>query len=1577
MSPPETSRVGELRENSPPSPPSSSTSGAGERSSRPSEIGSDINTNAIQPPKLRLENGILLVDNSGSPHVATILDNTLGRPPQEYVTHEPSNPDQDQWLLDKKGRIFQISTYPKAGMIALHSSTPQLNPTSPPGSIKAALLESGNPPAAKNYLAVATGVYQDNNGEHWRIADGQLYRLTGIGVWKEAKKEQAGVTELSGGADNGVYGLKDGNKIINVGNDQTSKPQERSISAYAVSQGGQVALLLNADNDDQPASLRLLPSLLALPEQTTNLTPRYAGNAGDTVADLTSLGFSDKALFATDNENRVLMAPLPQPGQSELRFSVMPQYDLEKAFGNDMQAEGFTSDNSGRLSLLVKDNANQQHACPLIESGKTFRPGWNLSDILHIDNTMGLETLQESGLYTQEFGPLGSFTVANGKLYYKDQLTQQWRKAADHVESLQRGLDGQPYVLQEGKVKQLGVDHRSATIGYGDNNVFALTRSRGKPNLDKSPAGVPEGEIKAAAMLNSNQHVVLNVVLARENDVDVLKYNHIRPLSGKPMHPAVAIPTNGIEGEIRHLAVDQDQNLYALTQEGKLFSLPDQQWKKPIVDRNIQWNELPPPFPADQMATGQLSLSEDFRLEISTNIGERFIRQGDGWESPQTKADENHKTGRDVLFDNLTHANKRFKRKGGIIYQVTGKVGNVEGMETRKIGSKFTDRLRAHCFDPSLKTPRPLKTAAYGIQHKWQGRDGLSKLYEQEHGLYKELESRNTLINAELTPARPAGLDIKTRLERLDLGEAGKELKATIETFLGNLEKSAERRLTELGKHQGVLDAHGQVNRNYKPSKLKDAVQSMNPNRSGHSLSQELLTHWKHAPASAESKVEKLLQDFTDLNVNMSHEKTEIPLGRRRDPSDQMALCKARLVLDTLALKRVDDLVDKAEMLAGTQPNEQQIISLLTDLSQVRDVFYENSKVKYYTDKGMNSHRDAENGYDALKSFVKALGNREHGVNLITGAALQTEDQAQLNATLKEVLHSLKVDDNITITRGYAANVGGYYIPYIDALVKTLALTPDAKIQGQSHYEMELNGLGDGIQCVVKRKRGVDGAVGIGAYREFIEDKTSDNNPGRIAAYGDIKASGGYMSGNEVVFSIRGENINKFVDGLTSGLITPEELMDLGTEHMTVNGGRYDFNVDIGAYLITRLQRDTDNKKDGDPNILARINATATIGANLMSINKEQLIYRNEANSRERITSRTGVLNKVNAEAGFALGLGMSDKIGSEPADARNGEEITDDRHGHGYYPSIQTGATVTVDNTIMTRGELKTKQAQPISASDMGKLCDKLSGAFHDHESRQIVKGVRSLPDTNEQLKILKTHFLDSGTIEARNDTQYLALRAIESTSVQHLAATNGIDMVADIKAVVSHSNPSHLDSPGVVAHLTSLVAPSRQKELSQKIAAMMKEDPSMARILKQVSSVANCYTWVTLELKDEPRRQIEEKIAKGESTIEDARKILQKPENRRIRSIAILEMGQHNEGFTAPTPVFSGNSKVGIYMERFACSVNFKYGRDQDIPRNYDLTGNIVSAEEDITAHAAAELQKEGLDIADNTAKSPKRTN
>ncbi|QHC49845.1 AvrE-family type 3 secretion system effector [Billgrantia tianxiuensis] len=1544
----------------PPSPP------PGPSSSQPAPPtgASQESTVVLQPPRLGVKDSKLTIDPETPASVATLIKETLGKASQSYVAHESREDDRQQYLLDGKGRAFQVSTDPQTGLVALHSSKTMLDPKQPPASIADRLADDGHPVGERNYLALITGVHHDGNGDRWRLHDDKLHKLSSAGQWQPDRPD---IDKLTPGGDGGLYGLEASTRIVDLATGRSSITTEQPIAAFDINRHGEVAQLL------EPASgrdniLRLLPSLEASPEQALELIPRYApdtpipGLKSSDVLKLGHIAITDQALFATDKENRLLMAPLPQQGQTELHFQAIPQSDLENAFGKDIQFEGFTPHGDGKLSALIRDHGNQLHACPLDDSGTTFRPGWNLSDVLHIDNSRGIAPEAPQGLTPQDFGKLGQLGLADGKLYAKDKLTEQWTQVGGNIDGLHRGLDGQPYVLQEGKLKKVAFKENSAVIAHGDSNVSAITQTRGQPELKDGPKNTPKENITAAAVLDNYRHVTLS-------ESGELRYTHVRPGTNSDKHPPVIIGTRGLEGEIRQLSVDRNERLFALTSEGKLYSLAADDWQKPrFTAPSASWQPETLPEGTGDLTGATLSGSSDYRGELTLASGERLKRQEHGWESSAPPEQENaspanDKSGRDRLFDNLALASKGFKvSKGGVKYAATAQFGGVAGMETHKISSRFLDRLSAHVFKPSWETPRPIKTAANFVQHRWQGREGLRPLYEQESALFKELEARNTEIKSGLAPQRER-VDLKTRVQRLELGSAGAELKEELESLRESLELSAEKRLTELGKHQGVLNRGGELKLDYKPSQWKDIVQTFNPNRSGHSLCEELLTLWKHSPASPDSNTAQLLRTFTALGVNMSHQQADIPLGRQRDYNDAMALGKARLVLDTLALVRLDRLVEKAELVSGDQATPQQLASLKHDLAQLRDNGYENNRVKHYTDHGMLSHKDVEARYDVAKTFIKAFSDSGHGVSLISRAAMQSKDQQALNQDMKALLHSLKPDDDVIISRAYGAGASATFIPApLAEKVKVLDMFPSVGAEQKRNYNIEFLGTEDGIEVTLSRNLGLAGSGNMGISKDVLPDilkrdpkdiPVSINGgeqtfkPDLVLGAG-LTVGGGAVSHDEFIFNIRGKEIDDFVDGLTSGRITPEALVDKGVEHVSMHGKKTFFSVDLGANFTARARLDLTDKDD-NPTAMFRLGGGISGGMNLFSRKKDELHYQGIEKSKHRINNTTGPLNSGSASADLALTFGIN-------RSENEGDLVM--------FSNAKSEGKLAVDNSVKVRGEIQTKRAEPVTGEDLDSLIDSLAKAFHDPISQEMLKNIGELTDIGEQLSILKTHFLSSGTVPHQNDKQYAALRSIESTAVQHQAASANKELMSTAKAVVAHSNPSHLDRGGVLNFLTSLVAPSRKDALASQINGMMKTDPAFAAIIDGARSKPNSYTWVTLEPKDDVRHRLEENYLEGKTGLAEVKAALENPQSRRIKSITLYETGQHNEGFSSPTLLFGGSSSANIYMERVAGTISFQYGADQDTPRSYTLSGNAVSSKPEV-ASAMTELKQQGLDV------------
>ncbi|MGR2741041.1 AvrE-family type 3 secretion system effector [Billgrantia sp. Q4P2] len=1528
---------------------------------------------ALRPPRLSVEkeNGQLMIAPETPAPVATMLKETLGKASQSYVAHESQQDDRQQYLLDRTGRVFQVSTDPRAGLVALHSSTAMLDAEQPPASLFGHLSEAGLPTGDRNYLALATGIHRDVNGDHWRVHDDKLHKLSSERQWHPDRPD---INKLAPGRDGGLYGLQSSTQIIDLATGRGSETTPHPIAAFTIDRQGEVAQVLKPDNGGNNF-LRLLPSLGASPEQALDVTPRYApdtpipGFKSSDVPELTSIAFSERALFAIDKENRVLMAPLPQQGQTEVNFQALPQAELQNALGKDIQFVGFTHHGDGELSLLSKDHSGQGqlHVGPLDASGKAFRPGWNLSDILHIDSRRGLDVAPD-GMRLQEFNHAGQLGLADGKLYAKDKLTQQWSQVGKKIDGLQRGLDGQAYALQEGKLKKVGVEEKSPVIGYGDSNVFTLTQTRGKATLKDGPKNAPKETLKAAAVLGQYRHVTLS-------EAGKLRYIDVRPGTSSEKHPPVTIGTQGLEGEIRQLSVDKNERLFALTSEGKLYSLAASDWQKPrFTTPAATWQPESLPEGTGDLAGATLSSSRDYHGELILASGERLKRQDHGWVTQASERQEAPTTSaRDRMFSDVIQATTMFK-PSGMLPTVTAstEVFGISELESTDVSNRYRNRLSAVVFEPSWKTPRPIKTATNFVQHRWQGREGLRPLYEQESALFKQLDAINTQLKSGLAPERGLapehrGMDLKTRLQRLDLGPAGSELKEALESFRESLELSARKQLIKLGKHQGVLDRGGKLKTDYQTPKLKSSIQAFNPNRSGHDLSKELLALWQHCPASPDNDVGQLLKDFRKTGVNMSHQATDVPLGRRRDPNDKMALSKSRLALDTLTLLELDQLVKEAERIPDQGIAPKQLNGLKHELAQLRDHRYENHRAKYYTDHGMSGHHDVEGRYDTAKAFIKAFSNPRHSINLVASAALRSESQQDLNSNLKAMLHSLKPSDDVMFTRNYGVSVTPSIIP---TLGLSILIPIGGTLNQQRNYVIEFNGVEDGVEINLSRNLQHSISIGVGVF--------DTPEGGALAASANLAGKASSADHNEFIFKLHGKDIDSFVDGLTSGQITPDELVDKGLEHVAMHGRKWEFNLDLSASLGGRLDHVL-TEEGSNTGVTLRGAGAASASLNLFSTKRDNLHYEGIESTKHRTNNTTGFLNNASLTVGATPTLSVFHEAGDV-----------------GIPVNIPTPAnlTLSIDNSVKVRGEMQTKRAEPITSEAFDKLIDSLTKAFPDPGSQRLLDGIKNLampdkPDAldsaaspqssgsdspsgssqervGEKLTLLKQHFLNREAVTPHNDSQYAALRSLESTSLQHQAARGHGEVMSAAKMVVSHANPHHLDHQGVLNFLVSLVAPSRKDALASQIGEMMKNDPTFATLINDIRSKPNCYTWVTLELKDDVRHRLEESFLEGKTSLSKVKAALSDPQNRRLKSITLLETGQHKEGFTLPTPLVSGSHSASVYMERSAGTIEFTYGADQDTPRSYALSGEAASSKPEI-ASAMTALKQQGLDIRD----------
>ncbi|MBF8999075.1 AvrE-family type 3 secretion system effector [Vibrio nitrifigilis] len=1504
----------------------------------------------LDAPELTLKNGKISIGEGTAKPVAALLKGTLGKSQQSYMVHHSAQNGAHQWLQDTKGSITFVETDKQAGLLAMHKSKPITTAHMP---VMGRELESTHTPS-NAMLSHTSGVYQDESGQQARLHDGKLYTLSEHGTWQEQDHAQGKLSKLAKQPQGALFAVADGKHLTQLGTQSSLNSEDKSIDGFGVNQQGKIALLFKG-GDDKPVTIEFHSSIDDKNAQSPKLHFEPAlktEQTKDESPDIQSLGIDDHHVYAIDKENRLLKADLPQQGQNELTFHEMKPSELKTHLGDDIQLQGFLPDDNGKVALLVKDHSGQEHACPMMNHREAFTPGWNLSDVLHIDNTQGLKSVDQQTLDVEDFGRQGKMALHDNKLFAKDPQTQTWREQADNIDSLQRGQDGQAYALQKGQLKKVTVNEKSGAIRFGKDNLFSLHHTKGDLSLDDGPKAMPEGKIKAAAVINSNQHVALT-------DKGELVHTHLRSGTSQPINPAHPVTQKGLTGEVKQLTIDKNANLYALNDEGKVFKLSKKDWQGVLTPQeNHTWK--PVDVPQSDGKIQQLSLNAKRKVTLTTDNHQTLELGKADWQSTHTEDPTTNVSKRDNLFSRLSHATKGTKvTKHGAQVNVTAQMGGMSGAEGGKINSKWTSRLKAHVFQPTMDVPRPLQTFADSTQHNWKGRNGLDGLYKQQHALYEELDLTSKKIQAGDVPERPP-LDLKTRLEKLDLGDEAKGLKAAIENLRHHAESSAEHQLMTLGQHQGIIDDEGAMKFDYKPSKTKAFTQSFNINRSGHSLTDELLPLWKHTPASKESVPGDILTSFSALKLNMSHEKTEIPLGRRRDSNDQMSLVKARLVLDSLTLQKLDGLVEKAELLSGSKPSTEQLAKLEKDFLAISDKGYEQSPVKQASDKGMQSSKQAEENYDVTKYFTRAMKDENHGVNLITRTSLESKNQTELNQDLKSLLHSLKPSDDVNVSRGYSVDASVTFVP--TALQgQAVNMFPTAGVSEKRNYSIDFNGQEDGVQVTLSGNLGPAASANFGISKNTLpyilnqpgnDFKTSLNNgqqsfkPDVMVGAG-ITANASHAKDNEITFTLKGNDIDEFVDGLTNGTLKANDLIAKGQEHASIHGTKTSFTLDMAVNIGARARLDL--KKTDDNTTYLRAGVGLSAGLNLATATKDHLQTQGIDNGKTAVTSKNGLLNTATAgaSADVTLGNNQSFEAGLLPMPGK-----------------MAVSASAAIDNAVRVKGEMRTKQAEPVTDEAITKLGETLTGAFPDKSTAHAIKEIEKLPTADKKLEAINKLFAGDSPRIALNDTQHSALNDLHKTNIQHDAAKINGSMLGDCKMAVTNYNPQQMDKLGAIDFLASLIAPSHKRALTEKITHMMQQDPDFASIVNKARSHPNTHTMVTLELKDDVRQKLEKNFAKGKINMDEVKKTLENPENRRIKSIAVMEKGSHKEGFSAPTPLISGSSSATIYMERDAGSINFKYGRDQEVPRTYTVGGEITNHQTDITS-ALVDLKKQGMEV------------
>lgn len=1494
------------------------------------------------------------------PALTDLLKSILGQPKQTYQAQHNLENGEEHLLLDQQGSVLHLKQSPTAFVVLrssqaegpssastrdsstfeLHGNNAQIST----GGLKSKPLEI----PGKAHLAQLTGVHEDKNGEQLRVHEGQLHHFNASTASWEPKPGSEGkvLSELSNHGNGAVYGQ--GDDIF------------KNIKTFSVASDNVAACLVHK-HDQQ--GIRLVDVL-----QETQLLPSRRLKLNDGKSEALSVGLSNDRLFIADTEGKLYSVGRNELNTGERSLNLAPERDYQpvgEKFGAGKQVTGFMHGDDGALHILVTDHSGQTHAHPLDEQSKGLKSGWNLTDALVLDNKRGLaDTADPTPANTFDLGPSGRVGITDKRIQQWDATTQGWKDTGiKGVEQLQQGADSKAYMLKDGKIAKLDVSPCYTPVALGSGHSLSQATRSTKVSAGDELPGLENRTVTTFTLLNDKQ-------FAACDDQNRLTAHH---KTGDPSE----LTHQGLPDKVSSLALDENHNLHALTAKGELFVLAKDDWQALEARPDASWKPVvtldnPPRLLASIRTAADSTLSATLRNDPGHS---QVHLKHDKWQ-PLIPRPADHNALND-LFARVRGGEKstRIPFTGGAMRVAANLMGRNSTESSHK--SSVSEFFRAHVYKNTLEVPRPLKNIANNIQHHHHGREGLRSIYDAESKLFERLD----MIHKGSGKAPEAGDDFKSRIARLNLGAPGAGLLKDLEVFRTELEDNSQRATTHLGhqhgqskllrQKEGLLNIHGEVSG---PSKrtalsmaLSNATEKLNVNSSGHDLLKELRDVLTKLAPSAENHTGAQLKTLQDNGMKIAHQKSDIPLGQRRDANDGQALTKARLTLDVITLKDFGVLLDYAEMPTPQgADNSKKLGQLREKFNLLRDKTYAEHPIKKVTDMGFTDHTSLENSYDAIKAFSKGFKKEDHAISVNLRAATGSKSQAELADKLKASLKQLDhPDDEISLQSGYGLSLS---TPFIGLAHLATGPFPSGSVAGGRNYSLKFARAEKGITAELSHASLGTANAGVGASNNLWPNEPNvDIGHDRqlapaIRLGANLTATATATQHHGAVFTIPDEDINHFVDNLFSGKLNPLEIMTKGVDHKTLNGMH--LNIDLNASGTAELSAGMGitDKNSSPLSVASRIGVGGTVNVNLLNFTDYSLTKSNDKSElREGGMNRARLMNKLDAGVYFRPQLNAG-YMGPPQAPASESTAI----------PLISASLNVSADSKTTKRIDLSYTEAKPLTIANLSKLSDSLGTAFKDRASQTELGRLADdrqpeFADATPKEKIqrhldgLSQHFSDKSVA---NDDQYAALRALKHSSVQQEAADKKHSMLDSARFESSYTNLSRLSEQGVVSKVMSLVSSMHSPSNAEHVSTLLRDDPTLKSLIKQLQSSDGNLARVRLELKDHVQDKIDEGSRSGTLSQTSLAALLADRDNMRIKAITVFQSATQKEGFTSPLPLLSANSSAALIVTKTLGKISFSYGENQDTPKKYVLDGELAKPTQNLKSTAGA-LKKEGFEL------------
>lgn len=1346
------------------------------------------------------DKGKLTVTDAVSDNLRNILNETVAKPRHTYQAHQTSADHSQHLLLDDRNRILSLQGS-KTAFIGLTKSLPV-----PPGQRDNYQLLLNIPTPGNALHAQLTGIYahdrEEGDGrvkdlvpEQLREHGGRLYRLDEKKMhWDQIDKdEENSFSKLTKQPNGMLYAIYDSKTLHNLSTGGESEKFKQKITGYCANDQGQTLLLLK-DEKTAKQSVQFLTRMDAQSEPDKDKTQPHSialkTRSGETTSDFHATGISlhGNQLLAIGSDGKLYSGEAPEADDNALKSGdkqLVLQADTAKTaqlaahFGDKYTIESFLDHGDGTFQALVKDASNERHACTLDADG-VFRPQWNLSASLVMDHHEGLLRPRPLPQDNVDLGRLGQVMIHDGKIHAFNKNSQRWEASFESADKIKRGQDGQAYVLKDGIASRVKVSLKSDSIG-GSNHQFTMRQMKSNLSLDEPLVGINSGnKASAIAPLDAERFVALSeggeLQFHRNLSGSRQPEKLMKTLSKEGIDnwlpetragTAENMPASGVGNTLTDVAMDQQQTLYTLDQQGKLYSMKKADWQNPpAAGSPPRWQavELPAGL-ADldslhNISDGSLMVADkDGRSAIYQLAGRRLnatVKQEENTagaaSDPAADGQVNNQNARQVADTNRwlvqpdydpnkkleAKSHRRRVEKGwerlddatqskrvlGMTLKREVNLFGMTGRDGNHINSRLRDRLRAHVFNPTLATPRPIKNAAYHIQHDWQGRKGLRPLYQHQGELHSAMKG----LLAQQPPAAPRA-NLNDRLTALENSPFSKTLIADMKAFSDSVTDSARHQTSLLGQHSGALQADRSTNENFKPSSLTARTQAMNINSDDDNLVSDLSALFQRYPMRADRGSHELMQTLADRGVVVRHQKQSPPMNRQRDPFDDMGLSKSRLILDGVTMSKLHNMLDVMEQMADNPDAITKSSDHLQQLfRELRDDTYGEDPVRKATSQGFVSNKHLEACYDSVKSMTNAFSKPHHGINMTMRTVLKARDQEQMTDRLHRTITSLEPGENMGFDRSY----GG---------LLTLSVIPGGEVIGvpglrgnlDRAYNASFSRGDSGITVSFSRNGGgtgtAFGAVGwnpISAADDYKEIKADlgDNNSIIPSARlgGMISMALQRQMQNNISFTISEAELEDFIKQMTSGELNPQQLIDRGVGHRMKHGTTLTFNVD--ATLIAAAGGGASLPIGGGDSATVRGLGIAQTGVNLASAQRDRNVTRSDGGQTSgRSDNRMRFLNNASASAGITGGVGMVTNAASNLRVPLFGVNST----------NIQ----ISIDNRTKQSMSIDIARAEAPEQRQLDKLLEQIGLNFDDAKLNKLVQELKDADKPPEKPEV------------------------------------------------------------------------------------------------------------------------------------------------------------------------------------------------------------------------------------------------